>query len=102
MLTRDTVVVATQKQVFSRLDDEIVILSLEDGTYYGLNPVGAQVWELIQEPTTVTEICDQLLRKYDVDPQRCQRETIGILEDLQKHDLIEVNEPAESIAGVHL
>lgn len=44
-------------------DGELVVLSLEDGMYYGLNAVGARVWTLLEQPRTVRELQESLLAK---------------------------------------
>jgi hypothetical protein len=84
------VVVVSQSQVSAKLEGEQVILSLEDGIYYGLNPVGACVWALIQEPKTVREIADTLLAEFEVQPDQCIRELVELLEELKSKSLVEV------------
>jgi coenzyme PQQ synthesis protein D (PqqD) len=84
-----TVVVASE-QVSCRLAEEAVILSLKAGVYYGLNPVGARIWELIQHPTTVTRVRDAIVGEYDVGPERCEREVLALLGDLAARELIEI------------
>jgi hypothetical protein len=91
-LTETSVVAATSDQVSSDLEDEKVILHLEDGTYYGLNAVGARIWDLIQEPTPVREVCEQLVREYDVEAETCQRDLMAVLRDLADHHLIEIRD----------
>ena len=34
------------------IGDETVILDLAGGTYFGLDPVGARIWQLIEEGNT--------------------------------------------------
>ncbi len=63
-------------------DGELVVLSLEDGMYYGLNAVGARVWALIEEPLTVREVQARLVEEFRVDPERCSREVNELLTDL--------------------
>ena len=46
-LTRDSTVVASPSQVSRTVEGEAVILELGQGTYYGLDPVGTHVWDLI-------------------------------------------------------
>jgi hypothetical protein len=89
-LTETSVIAATPDQVSSDLRDEKVILHLEDGTYYGLNAVGARIWDLIQEPTTVREVREQLVHEYDVEAETCQRDLMAVLRDLADHHLIEI------------
>jgi hypothetical protein len=86
--------VAVRDQVSCETEGEAVILHLESGVYYGLNPVGAWVWELIQSPKTVDEIRQAVLGHFDVEPERCQRELDKLLSDLKAAHLIET--PADS------
>lgn len=68
------------------------MLNLTSGIYYGLDAVGARIWNLIQEPRTVNEIRDVLLREYDVETERCERDLLAILQNLAAAGLIEVRD----------
>jgi hypothetical protein len=87
------VAVVLDNQVSTVLDDETVILHLEDGVYYGLDPVGTSIWQLLQEPRPVAEIRDRIVEEFDVDPERCARDLDALLSDLAERRLIEVSEP---------
>jgi len=91
MVTAYTSIVARQDQVSSDLAGETVILDLKSGVYYGLNSVGASIWNLIQEPKTVNEVRDVLLAKYQVEPEQCDRDLKALLEELEAEGLIEVH-----------
>lgn len=71
MVSNCSRVVATKEQVSSVLAGEAVILDLKSGVYYGLNDVGARIWNLLQEPRKVDEIRDTLLAEYSVEPEQC-------------------------------
>ena len=86
----DTVIVSVQDQVSTSLGDEAVILHLKDGIYYGLNPLGAHIWRLLEEPRTFGEIRDIILEEYEVEPQRCEQDLIKLLQELADRKLIEV------------
>lgn len=86
----DSVVVASKRQVSSDLGGEAAILDLEGGVYYGLDEVGARIWEMIQEPRPASEVRDALLEEYDVEPERCERDLLALLERLAEERLIEV------------
>lgn len=85
-----SVIVAGKEQVSSDLAGEAVILNLKNGGYYSLNTVGLRIWELIQEPKTVTEIRDTILAEYDVEPEECNSHIFELLEKLAAEELIEV------------
>jgi hypothetical protein len=90
-LDLDTVVLACKDQVSADLADEVVILSLKNGEYYGLNAVGATIWALIQQSCTVASVRAHLLETYpDVEPERCTRELLALLEQLAEAGLVEV------------
>jgi hypothetical protein len=86
------VVFAVKDQVSTSLEEEAVILNLKDGVYYGLNPVGARIWDLLQEPRTVREILNILLEEYEVEPQRCGQDLLNLLKELAAKKLIEVKD----------
>ena len=61
---------------------------MKNGVYYSLDPVGALVWERLQKPATVRELCVLVESEYDVDPERCQRDVLELLNNLAKANLI--------------
>jgi hypothetical protein len=92
MIDESSVVVAADHQTSAEVDGESVILDLEEGVYYGLNPVGARIWSEIQEPTAVEEITAAITAEYDVDADRCRGDVLSLLRDLGENDLVEVVE----------
>ena len=96
MISTSSVVVAAQDQVSSDLGEEVVILHLKNGVYYGLDEVGARIWDLIQEPRAVNEIRDLLLDEYDVEAERCESDLLALLEELVAEGLVEVGDETDS------
>lgn len=91
-ISRNATVTAVKNQVSAMVGDEAVILHLKDGTYFGLNPVGAAVWKLIEKPKSVPQLRDALLREFEVGAAECERDLLGLLESLAKAGLIEVRD----------
>ena len=87
-----SVVVAVKDQVSCDLAGEAAILNIKSGVYYGLDPVGARIWSLLQDPRTVAEVRSTIINEYDVEPVRCARDLIGLLEKLLTEGLIEVKD----------
>ena len=92
MFKKSSKVVASQNPVSANLAGEAVILDPDSGMYYGLNEVGARVWELIQEPKMVDEIRDALLAEYEVEPERCQQDLFALLQNLADKGLVEIDD----------
>jgi hypothetical protein len=89
-ISEQSVVVAAKDQVSCDLAGEAAILNIKSGVYYGLDPVGARIWNLMQEPRKVSEIQNAITEEYDVEPEQCSRDLAGLLEKLLAEGLIEV------------
>jgi len=85
-----SVVVAATEQISCPLGEESAILNLKNSVYYGLNPVGARVWNLLREPRSVRELRDTLVDEYDVGAERCEQDLLELLEKMRIEGLIEV------------
>ncbi|HEU4556991.1 MAG TPA: PqqD family peptide modification chaperone [Longimicrobium sp.] len=89
-LSPDAVVVAARDQVSADLEGEAVILNLADGVYYGLDGVGARIWELLREPRRVAELAGTVAAEYDVDPGRAEHDVVALLAELLDRRLVEI------------
>ncbi len=78
------------------MDEEVVMMSVEKGNYYGLNRVGSEIWEKLTEPLTVGSLCDKLMQEFDVEKEQCEREVITYLEKLVSEGLILVSDKPEN------
>ena len=63
--------------------EELVMMSAESGAYLGLNDVGAKVWEIIDQPKALSDICEGLAREFETTPQACQPEVEAFLTELE-------------------
>ena len=75
----------------ARVGDEIMMMSPEHGKYIGVNEVGARIWELIETPSDVTTVCEELQREFEVSPEVCKAEVDSFLAEMEKHGAIVVN-----------
>lgn len=69
----------------AKVGDELVMMSAEKGNYLGLSDVGTRVWELIESPRDMEEICEQLEQEYDVPADVCRSEVRSFVNELVKH-----------------
>lgn len=76
--------------VFRDLDGEAVILDLGSGTYFGLNAVGARMWQLIEQHSGLRTVFDHLCREYDAEPYVLERDLIALVSRLEQARLGEV------------
>lgn len=90
MLTPQTKIKRLENTIASPMDDELVMMSMENNAYYGLNSVGRKIWELLENEQTLSSLCDKLMDKYDVDLEICQRDVSALVDQLEKAGLVTV------------
>jgi Coenzyme PQQ synthesis protein D (PqqD). len=71
------------------LEDSQVMMHLEKGKYFGLNPVGKRIWDLIQQPKGFDEIVENLLNEFNVEKERCEVEVKSFLDNAIQNEVIE-------------
>jgi hypothetical protein len=74
--------------ITNEIDDEILMMSIEDGKYYGLNPVGSEIWKLIEEPKTLEEVIPALMEIFEIDEDSCRKESLEFIESMIKNNII--------------
>src|SRR5688572_28086296 len=85
LLSTQTIVSRSADHAAADLAGEVMILNLQTGAYYGLRELGARIWELLHAPRSVGDVCSTVAAEYDVDPDRCARDTVAFLEKLVQH-----------------
>jgi hypothetical protein len=91
-ISERSTVVAAKEQVSSDLGGEVAILNLDAGMYYGLDDVGARIWDLVQEPRLASDIQAVIKEEYDVEPARAERDVLALLQGLAEENLIEIRD----------
>jgi hypothetical protein len=81
-------IIRSAETISKNLGGEEVILDLNNGRYFGLDSVGARVWELIEEPGRFDAIVEALLSEFEVERVECERDLLALLGDLERHGLI--------------
>lgn len=84
----DPLIVRCHGLIESRHDAEIVGLHIDSGSFYGFNPTAARVWELIEEPRPLSDLCIALTAEFDVDAITCEADLRLLLADMAKDGLI--------------
>ena len=66
------------------------IVNFDNGVYYGLDPMGARIWNLLREPSTIEELCDTLAAQYDVERATLESDIRAFVGELAEHGLVEM------------
>lgn len=93
-----SIVIAAPDQVSTQLEGQVVILNLKSGGYFGLSAVGARIWQLLEKPIEVRRIRDTILAEYQIDAERCEKDILSILDNMQQAGLIEISHETRAAA----
>lgn len=87
-LTLNTIVQRNPKLIANQMDGEIVMMSVDNGEYYGLDETGTRIWELLEAPVKISELVDSLIMEFEVAREECATDTLEFLNDLFEKDLL--------------
>jgi hypothetical protein len=74
--------------LYQALQNEIVLLNLSTQHYYGLNDIGARMWELLVELRDVSSVAERLEASYEVDSAGLRADLEHLIGDLLKNGLL--------------
>jgi len=89
-LTARTHVISVRHQLSCQLGEESVVLNLESGLYWGMNPLGARIWELLREECSIADLCERIVGEYDVETEECLGDLLELLREMVDAGLVEV------------
>jgi hypothetical protein len=52
--------------------------------------VGSEIWNAIEKPRRVDELCNALLQEFEIDVDTCRREVLVFLNDLVERGLAHI------------
>ena len=93
-LTDNTVLQAAPGNLTSDLEEETVILNVDDGIYYGMNPVAAFVWRRLENRSTFQEVFESVMAEFEVDEETCRRDLTLLLTNLVEAGLVQLTRKA--------
>ena len=68
--------------------EQPLVLQLEAGMYFGLDPVGTRLWQLMTASGSLREVFETARHEFDVDPARLERDLLALATQLVEKKLI--------------
>ena len=89
-LTLNDSIFVSEDVLFRELDDEAVLLNLKTGIYFGLNPLGTRIWQLIVEERSLARVLEKVLHEYDVGRSVLETDLLALGRQLCSSGLAEI------------
>ena len=80
--------IRNNKTISGRLLDEMVMMDIEKGKYFSLNPVATHIWDLIEKPMGIEELCAVLMEEYEVSHDQCLSEVREHLREMVRLGIV--------------
>lgn len=74
--------------ISGRLHDEMVMMDIQKGKYFSLNPVATIIWDLLEQPLSIEELCERLMDEYEIGYEQCKKEVEEYLMEMNKLGLV--------------
>lgn len=89
-LTLDTIISRSDALLSASLGDDVVMMDVEQGAYFGLEAVAARIWALTEQPMSVGSLCERLVTEYQISPEQCQQEVLAFLGELLNQQIVQI------------
>lgn len=72
----------SEKIISKKIQGEIVLLNIENGDYFSLNPIGTEIFECISNGMHPSEIVTSLFEKYNVDLKNLENDVNSLIDKM--------------------
>lgn len=74
--------------ISGRLHDEMVMMDIDKGKYFSMNPVATNIWELLEHPQSVEQLSRKMMQDYEVDASTCKKDVKKFIDEMLSLSLI--------------
>jgi coenzyme PQQ synthesis protein D (PqqD) len=75
------------------LAGEMMVMNLQNSTFYTLNPVATEIWQAADGRTPLREIVEgRICGEFDITPEQAQKDAAEFVADLSAHGILQVSD----------
>lgn len=74
--------------IMAEVDGDVVLMSLEEGCYFGLDDISSDIWRRIERNCTFAQLVEGLVEDYDAPHNEIESGVRRLLHDLAEHGLV--------------
>lgn len=84
--------IQNKEVVQSKIGDEVVMLDVESGYYFGLNSVASVIWDMMKDKIDLNTLVENLMKEFEVDKETCETDTLELLAEMKEKKIIRIIE----------
>jgi hypothetical protein len=77
--------------LMAQLDDEVALMSIEQGSYFGLKNTSRRIWELLEQPKSVGELLALLTLEYSAPQDQILADVGPFLKKMSDKGLVSIS-----------
>ena len=89
-INKNTILQRHPEQLFTMIDDEVVMLNIKHEEYLNLNSQASYIWQQLEIPLSFGELTDHLCGAYNVDKKVCVKDTLDFVIELVEKSIIQI------------
>ena len=75
--------------ISSKIDEEVILMSVEQDAYFGIDPIGSHIWELLSnKPASINDLVAILMEEYEVEEETCKQDVLAFINEMSTRKLI--------------
>lgn len=87
-LTSETLLIRNTGILTNEIGTETVMMSIEQGKYYGTNKTGSYIWKVLETPMTFGSLCARLASDFSISEAKCVEEAKPFVDEMQRQNII--------------
>jgi len=77
--------------MFQEFDNEAILLDIRTQNHFGLDNIGSILCSQVSNKVALKTIFDSILQNYDVSKEQLENDLTALIQELHKHELIEIS-----------
>jgi hypothetical protein len=83
-----TIISRSPSVLTAEVDGEVVMMSIQQGQYFGLDDIGSDIWKRIEPPCSFAALIDGLAADYDADRATILADVHSLLLRMAEQDVV--------------
>ena len=57
-------------------------MSIENGSYYGMNPTGNYIWNLLEQEKSIADLLENIAKTFTLSQEQCENEVLPFIQKM--------------------